>query len=281
MPMMFTGWLKRLMPRRGNPGKASIPCLKSCSFESLESRALLAATPGNFVVSFYGLGGAGGFGNDWLDNIANAAGKSTNSVVRKYDENKGGSALRDLFHSIDTNHDHSISAREVKNVKLRVVGYSFGGIQAANFARSLNSTGATIKGYRLRAAIPVRSLVTLDPVNSSPAKHTDGVPANVRVFSNFYQRKGGETKITLYMRNWPHLKLTTININDNNEIIGDTLPSAARKTKQIRLDVGSLANVTVKHKVQSQADGKLKGKDTNHGTVPFFAYDWALTDLTS
>jgi len=250
--------------------------------EPLEQRSLLAATPtaGNYVISFHGLGGGGGFGNDWLDNIANDAGKATNSDVRKYDETEGGQALKDLLHSIDRNHDKVIQPREVKTLNIRVLGYSFGGIQAANFAGYLNRVGSTMKGYKLDAGVPVRTLVALDPVNSSPLKHTEGVPSNVARFRSYYQRKGGDTKVSLYMHSFPHIKITSISVPDPTDIIGDKLTSSARSTKQTRVDT-DMAEVSVKHKVQSQLDGKLKGKDVNHGTLPFFAYDFAIADLTA
>ena len=102
--------------------------------ELLEQRALLAANP-NYMISFYGLGGPGGFGEDWLDKTVDGAGEATNSLVRKYNEDQGGRALRDFLRSVDRNRNKRIDKAEVATLNVRVVGYSFGGVQAANFAR--------------------------------------------------------------------------------------------------------------------------------------------------
>src|SRR5262245_50975156 len=98
------------------------PCI-----EGLEQRVQFAAAPGHFVVAFYGAGGPGGFGNDWLDKVADKAGERTSSTVRKYTEDNGGRALKDLFRSIDRNHNLRIDKSEVAVVSLRVVGHSLGG----------------------------------------------------------------------------------------------------------------------------------------------------------
>ncbi len=275
--MRWTTWLRRREKSNSAARESVRP--RRAVIETLEQRSLLAATPGNFVVSFYGLGGSGGFGNDWLEKIAAKAGDATNSTVRKYDENKGGYALKDLFRSIDRNHNKLIEGREVKTLNIRVVGYSFGGIQAVNFARDVNRVGSTIKGYLLKAGVPVRAVVTLDPVNSSPLKHTVGVPSNVAIFSNFYQRKGGDTKVDVYTHTSPSVKVRSISVNDPLNTIGDAILSAARRTRQVRVEI-EWANATIRHKVQSLLDGKMKGRDVNHGTVPFCAYDSALADLT-
>lgn len=247
--------------------------------ESLESRTLLAATPGNFVVSFYGTGGAGGFGNDWLDKITDSAGEATNSTIRKYDENEGGQALKDLLRSLDRNRNLRIDKVEAVNVRLGVVGYSAGAIQAVNFARYLLRVGQTVKGYLLGVGVPVRSLVTLDPIET-PLKNTEGVPDNVYRFSNYYQGKGGDTKVDLYTRTTPSVKIRSIEVNDPFNFIGDTLPTIARKSKQFRIDT-DFADETEQHKVEDFLDGRLKGRNVNHGTVPFFASDFAIADLTA
>jgi hypothetical protein len=244
----------------------------------LEQRALLSGAP-HLVVSFYGLGGAGGFGNDWLDNIANKAGDETNSTVRKYDEDQGGRALKDTLHSIDRNHDKMISSTEAKAATLRVVGYSFGGIQAANFAQYFRKVGRNIKGYVLKAAVKIKALVTLDPVQSV-LKHTSGVPSNVERFGNYYQQKGGNTKVSLYTDPL-NIKVTSISVPDPSNIKGNSLKTSAKTSRQIRVDVNPYADESVKHKVQSHVNGKIKGKDVNHGTLPFYAYDWAVEDLTA
>jgi hypothetical protein len=261
--------MNRRTPRNAKP---------SALIEPLEQRSLLSASP-QLLVSFYGLGGAGGFGNDWLDNITGKAGDATGSTVKKYDEDQGGRALKDTLHSIDRNHDRIISSSEAKATTLRVIGYSFGGIQAANFAQYFRKVGHTIKGYTLKAAVQIKALVTLDPVQSV-LKHTSGVPSNVLKFSNYYQQKGGDTKVSLYTDPL-NIKVTSISVPDPSNIKGGSLKTSAKTSNQIRVDVAPYAEESVKHKVQSHVNGKIKGKDVNHGTLPFYAYDWAVEDLTA
>ncbi len=247
-------------------------------FESLESRTFLASTV-NLVVSFYGRGGAGGFGNDWLDNIADKAGSETGSIVRKYDEDQGGQALKDTLRSIDTNHNRRIDKREINNLNLRVVGYSFGGVQAAEFARALAHQGDTIKGITLGGAIPIRAVVALDPVQFPVIKTTAGVVNNVYRFGDYYQQRGGDTTVDVYTQHIS-VKVKTITVDDPENIKGEALPTAARRSRAIRIDT-EYADKSVKHQVESNLDGKIKGNKVNHGTVPFYAYDWALEDLTA
>src|SRR5439155_812336 len=125
------------------------------------------------------------------------AGSQTGSVVRKYQENQGSTALANFFSTVDVNHDKVISADESAHVNVRVVGYSFGAIQGVNFTRALADAGGLVGGYRLEAAVPVQSLVTIDPVNYTPLKHTDGVLSNVQRFTNFYELNPGASSIHL------------------------------------------------------------------------------------
>jgi hypothetical protein len=248
--------------------------------ETLEQRALLSATPGNYIISFYGLGGSGSFGTDWLDKAVDTAGGATNSVVRKYDEDEGGRALKDFLSSVDRNRNKRIDASEVKTATVRVIGYSLGGIQAVNFARYLLRVGDTIKGFLIGQGTPIISLVTLDPVNNNPFKSTVGVPDNVYNYTNYYQQKGGDTTIDIYTRTTPSFKVSTKTVDDPLDIKGQPLATEARRSDQVRIDVGVYQNKTVSHKIEDNLDGKLKGRNTNHGTLPFFAYDLAVRDLT-
>ncbi|CAN5473548.1 hypothetical protein BH09PLA1_BH09PLA1_05730 [soil metagenome] len=256
------------------------PHRSSFLIEPLEQRALLAAS-GNYIVSFYGLGGGGSFGSDWLDKTVDTAGAETGAVVRKYNEDDGGRALKDFLSSVDRNHNRRIDKSEVATATVRVIGYSLGGVQAVNFARYLLRVGDTIKGFLIGQGTPITSLVTIDPVNSSPLKSTVGVPDNVYNFSNYYQQKGGDTTIDLYTRTTPSFKVSSQTYEDPLDIKGEALATEARGNNQVRIDVGIYQDETVKHKVQDNLDGKLKGRDTNHGTIPFFAYDLAVRDLTT
>ena len=244
--------------------------------EFLEARALLAA---DYIISFYGLGGSGSFGADWLDKTVDDAGAESGAVVRKYDQDEGGRALKDFLRAVDRNRNLRIDKKEVATLDVRVIGYSFGAIQATNFTRYLLKTGQTVKGYLIGQATPINTLVTLDPVDEPPVKTTLGVPNNVYHFANYYQRRGGETTIDLYSDPFD-IKVDSITVDDPANIKGEELASDARRsTKQIRIDVGELADETVSHRVRDNVNGKLKGSETNHGSLPFFTYDLAVEDL--
>ena len=251
------------------------PVSRRAAIEPLEQRTFLAA---DYIISFYGLGGSGSFGSDWLDKTVDDAGAATGAVVRKYDEDEGGRALKDFFRAVDRNRNKRLDTREVAALDVRVIGYSFGGIQAVNFARYLLKVGETIKGYQIGRGTPINKLVTLDPVDEPPLKTTEGVPDNVYNFVNYYQQKGGDTTVDLYTRRFD-VKVDSITVEDPLDIKGETLATAARRSRQVRVDVGPLAGERVTHRVQDELNGKLRGRDVNHGTLPFFTYDFAVQDL--
>jgi hypothetical protein len=168
---------------------------------------------------------------------------------------------------------------ETAKTKLRIIGYSFGGVAAANLTRDLNRAGETVQGFHLDQAVKVRSLVTLDPVNHN-GRHTDGVTSNVKYFSNYYQQRAGTTKVEVYIKKFGiKVHLRTVSVDDPLNITGDVLPSEAHKTRQVRVDT-VYSDDSVSHEVESGGiRGRIKGKDVNHGTLPFFIYDAARRKL--
>jgi len=203
--------------------------------------------------------------------LKSASGLDVPSVGGEYDNSRIG--------EFSANRNHRIDKAEVASLNVRVIGHSFGGVQAANFARYLMKVGQTVKGYLIGQATPIKTLVTIDPVDDPLAKHTLGVPNNVYNFANYYQQHGGDTEVSIYTRTTPSIKVDTITVTDRLNIKGNVLPTDARTSKQIRIDVGQYADQTVKHKVETKLDGKLKGSDVNHGSIPFFTYDLAVDDL--
>jgi hypothetical protein len=236
-----------------------------------------AAAPKSYLISFYGLGG-GGFGNDQLSKLATAAGKADGASVRKYQQTDGTTALQNLLHAMDTNHDHTISTAEINNASVRVVGYSFGAIQAANFTRSLDSTG-TIAGCTLAAPIPIQTLVTIDPVNYTPLKHTDGVLGNVRNFVNYYELNPSAATLQLASKKGGK-PAGTATFSDTINPIGGTLTTFAVASQQTLVS-GTWANRSVTRPFNSKSNGTLTGSGVNHTTMPWYLYDDVLTNLTA
>jgi hypothetical protein len=223
----------------------------------------------NFVVAFYGLGG-GGFGNEWLSTTADAVGQQTGSVVRKYQETQGNQALLDFFKSVDSNGDKTISTGEMANVHVRVLGYSFGGVQGSDFTRSLTQTRRPVLGYKLSAAMPVDRLVTIDPVNFTPLKHTDGPVGNVRSFVSFYELHSGSSTIQLTDR--AGRPAGSMTLNDIINPVGGPLPSSAQSTQQTLVDFGAWAGRSVTRYINRRYYGTLSGSGVNHATMPWYLY---------
>jgi hypothetical protein len=237
-----------------------------------------AAAPKNYLVSFYGLGG-GGFGNQVLTKLATEAGKRTGSTVWKFQESQGNVALAKVLDAIDLNNDHIIASDEAAAVNLRVVGYSFGAIQGANFARSLAAPAPYLAGYTLQAAVPVLSLVTIDPVNYTPFKHTDGVSSNVQNFTNFYEFNPGSS--TIHLTNRKSGKSDgNANFSDLINPIGGTLSSQAKNNAQTLVDFGGpFAGRSVTQQYSNRDNGTMTGAEVNHETMPWYVYADALGAL--
>ncbi len=271
---------RRVMSAALNPALVSPMLVKFAEQAQAKAVTVDAKPPkaGRFVLSFYGLGGAGSsFGQDYLENVADKTGDAKRATVRKYNEDEGNTALSELLTSLDTSGDHIISKTEANKASIRLVGYSFGGVAAINFARDLNKAGQTLQGFQLQSAIKVRSLVALDPVNHN-GRHTNGVSANVNRFYNYYQLHGGDTTVEVYIKVLgKKIHIRDITVNDPSDIKGDVITSQAKHNSQIRVDT-KWANKSATHSIAG-AKAQIKGKNVNHGTLPFFVQDDAVSKL--
>jgi hypothetical protein len=274
--------LERLEPRRlltawGGGASVSAPSEPAPAVHVVQ-RARRDTAPKNYLISFYGLGGVG-FGNDQLSKLASAAGNKGGATVRKYQQTDGDTALKNLLRAIDTNHDHTISVAEINKASIRVVGYSFGAIQAVNFTRSL-ATAGTLEGCTLTAPIPIQTLVTIDPVNYTPLKHTDGVLGNVQNFMSYYELNAGASSIALTSKK-SGKPTGSVTFSDTVNPIGGTLTSFAVSSQQMLVDYGDWANRSVTRSFNSKSNGTLTGAGVNHSTMPWYLYNDVVSDLTS
>lgn len=249
-----------------------------------------------YIIGFWGYAFGGtpgtGFGNQWETNLVNAAGAAGAGTPKMFAEETGPANAESYFlKAIDLKHDHIITAADVKAMRLRVVGYSLGGIVAANFTRDLDKVGSTVDGYKLDVAVPVETLVTLDPVNYPitfpPLVHTDGPESNVDAFYNYYESgsSDGVSSLNLFDSS-TGASLGSYSEDDTplpviGNLNGDSLDSSARATAQYQVDAGKFANHKIEHYLQSGVNGELTGKQTDHGTLPFYAYPYALANLTA
>ena len=122
--------------------------------------------------------------------------------------------------------------KEIDATTLRVVGFSFGGVQAADFTRSLTKVSRPTLGYKLAKPIPVRTLVTLDPVNTTSLKHTDGPVSNVQNYFNYYELNPGRTSIELLNR-FSRQPVGSVALGDSLNPVGGPLSSSAQHTSHI------------------------------------------------
>ncbi len=284
------------------------PMSRTVQFESLESRSLFSASLTSpalavhpaativtrYIIGFWGYAFGGtpgtGFGNQWTTNLVDTAGADGAGTAKMFAEEPGpGAAEKYLLSAIDLKHDHIITAADVKAMRLRVVGYSLGGIVAANLTRDLDQVGATVEGYKLDVAIPVQQLVTLDPVNYPinfpPLVNTPGPESNVDAFFSYYETGASDGVSTLNLVDASTgASDGTYSADDTplpviGYLHGGTLDSSALSTDQIDVDSGKFAHHPVTHELESGIDGELKGIQTDHGTLPFYAYPDALADL--
>jgi len=133
--------------------------------------------------------------------------QANNSSAYRFDTVDINIALGDLLGRIDTDGNQVITGAEANASKIVLMGYSWGAINAANFTIRLKEDNIIVRGtvdrlYHLQVDIPVKLLLTLDPLNDGPAwifRHVHGkIDTNVERFINYYQRRGGTATFDLW-----------------------------------------------------------------------------------
>ncbi|MGI6496909.1 MAG: RHS repeat-associated core domain-containing protein [Kiritimatiellia bacterium] len=132
-------------------------------------------------------------GNYYMDFIANSLG-----IANRYRQNQGqgaSGARTFILRTIDVNGDMVITKDEVRDLNLKLIGYSWGAITAINIAHDLSKSNERVESYYLCTKVPVKRLITIDPITFlNPAR---SIKNNVQVFRNYYQQKGGEYRVWL------------------------------------------------------------------------------------
>ncbi|NNM86872.1 MAG: hypothetical protein HKL96_14100 [Phycisphaerales bacterium] len=260
--------------------------MAACSQTSSSSAAQRKTLPHRrvYTICFYGLAGHNPtrtFGNEWLQTLA------VHAQAHLYRWDQPLEALSDLLTRLDAHANHNITRRELAGVTIRVIGYSWGAITAANFVQMLNRCAyATTSGWKAAEPIPVALLITLDPVNF--VHTTTGVSANVKTYINYYEDRGGYS----HMRcSWPEVNRTLVLGNNFDALLsGDYLPSKAQGTHEIDVDKKWATRKvymrftppdfpTTPHGVNVAVS--LAGDQVNHDTLPWFVYRNVLRDLNA
>jgi hypothetical protein len=247
------------------------------------------AIPTELLVAWYGAGSTNGSGNDFFDDIVDSVGGTINTAATDpntglglpWRSGEGPDARTRLLEVIDSNHDKHITQAEVDAVRVDMLGYSWGCITAVNVARRL--TDHRIGKFRLDVDIPIHALVVIDPVHhgiEALLKHTHGpVKNNVADFYNYYETREGYTNIDLY---YPNSNIWAgqdpYGTFFSSLLHGDPLRSDAQRTTQVNVTTDPTymnfegGELYTPPGQQTQFEGRLKGKDAQHDTMPFFAY---------
>jgi hypothetical protein len=266
----------------------------------------------HILVAFYGAGSTGAFGNIHFANSVAKLGGTLRSDKTPYRDWDSYGALQDLLPALDTNGDHIITSAEIATKNIAVMGYSWGCIEATNFTRVLSAPNAHLQGirftsgspknptvtysggYNLQAAVPIKILLTIDPVTnafglSGLIKSTDGPKANVVNFTNYYETRGGTTAVERFSSMTGGIDLgadpnLTLGNFFSAAITGSMLNSAAQATTQTVVTT-ALANSTLYISYQNDGAeiiyGRLKGSQVQHDAMPFFLQTTAVNVVSA
>jgi hypothetical protein len=101
-----------------------------------------------------------------------------NVYAEVFENSQGPTALRQIFHLLDANHDGTLTPAEKQQAQIILYGHSWGASETITIARQLQVQG-----------IPVLLAILVDRVKKIGAGD-DRIPANVAQAVNFYQLNG-------------------------------------------------------------------------------------------
>jgi hypothetical protein len=147
-------------PSAGNNDKYSIAS-ETDSVQILDRNKLLVATYGHGPTGFVlGHPSVNVLFRDLVDEIAS----TSHYALIIAPESHGASQLKLLLSQLDANNDKIISTPESEANTIGMIGYSLGVVNVHNFAIKLNRAETDVAGYRLSEAVPIETLVEIDPV---------------------------------------------------------------------------------------------------------------------
>ena len=255
----------------------------------------------SIVIAFYGAGpkGPAAFGNYWFEWIAREVDRHLWLYNQDDMKKREPKSLKRFLDLIDEDGDQVITQAEINQAPtLRIIGYSWGGMAAVAltdlisvprdhlFSPMINHEPLPGTGYTLEAAIPVRNLVTIDPV---PICWSTSVRENVRCFSNYYQRRGGHSWMTVHDDSLPEPHL--VGEWDMSTPFGRLITGRALSTRipavQERIDrwVGGIFHSvwppgSREERRNPFLHGTLGGPQVNHDTAPWLVAPKAINDMS-
>jgi hypothetical protein len=270
--------------------------------------AVSTTTPLTDLVAFYGAGSTTAFGNTKFAYIVRRLGGTQRPDALPYRDFQDEQALKDTLALLDANGDHIVTQAEIDVVNVEVLGYSWGALAAANLTRDLSHANphaggllegngnfniTYIGGWDLQAPVPIKILVTIDPVLHAFAglsgliRSTQGPESNVLTFKNYYQQRGGGTSFDYYSQPpfFIYQGTEPIPFGFSAFIGGDALNSQASHTDQIRVDTfwanNQRYNLYKAGPDEEPLYALMKGSQVQHDTMPLYLLWQVIDDFTN
>ena len=192
-------------------------------------------------------------------------------VTSRYRQNDESQAKRDILTKLDVNSDRNITEAEISTADIRLLGYSWGAVTAIDVAHDLSQPKSRIGGYRLCTPVPIKRLLAIDPVTfmNTPSPVGD----NVVRFRNYYQQKGGYSRILQRRRSDGGLDAANIGSWLSRRLRGSSVRNVSSKvdSRQIRIDTewsGKVEREYLDDGIYSELIGI--GSQINHDMMPWF-----------
>lgn len=180
-------------------------------------------------------------------------------------------AVNELFKKLDLNKDRRITEDEIEGLTLKACGYSWGGVSAVYFARTISKPG-TIKVdgspknpivWELHVRIPVQTIFVFDPVDF--LKPAGTVPSTVGNFYNYFQTKRGNT-IFRSLGTYPDRVEEGSLLS--RQLRGTSISVAAGVAAE-QVDVTARSDIIRYRTFEGDLEYSLIGPDVNHDYLPW------------
>ncbi len=180
-------------------------------------------------------------------------------------------AVNELFKELDLNKDHRITEDEIEGLTLKACGYSWGGVSAVYFARTISKQGTIKVGgspknpilWELHVRIPVQTIFVFDPVDFLNPAGT--VPSTVGNFYNYFQTKRGHSIFRALDNTYPDREIGT---PLGRQFRGTSISVAAGVTAE-QVDVTGRSDIIRYRTFEGDLEYSLIGPDVNHDYLPW------------
>lgn len=186
-----------------------------------------------------------------------------------------GRAKRKLFKILDTDNNKILSHNELRFQRIRLFGYSMGGMAALSMANDISQPGGEVGGYMLDEPIPIETLVTIDPVRPLGG-NMPSVPGNVVNFQNYYQSRGGSIfrsfpieEVILEGNLFSNLIQSRFFLGRSVDPLREVQINMDLSDKEVVVDWTDLPPESINQVI-------IRGNEVGHDAAPFFVLDDAF-----